>query len=109
MIRGTRESEPPAVGAIVLAVLLTAGVLAGCGPAEVAEGPPPVRPIKMVEIGDALSTVNREYPGRIAAQILVLHKKGILGTSPRIRDLPETQLVSNNQIDKSQLFDPKTF
>jgi RND family efflux transporter MFP subunit len=65
MIRGTRKSEPPAVGAIVLAVLLTTGVV-GCGPAEVAEGPPPVRPIKMVEIGDALSTVNRQYPGRIA-------------------------------------------
>ena len=66
MIRGDEESEHSVASAIVLAVLLTAGVLAGCGPAEVAEGPPPVRPIKMVEIGDALSTVNRQYPGRIA-------------------------------------------
>ena len=52
--------------AAALALLVVAGSLAGCGPAEVAEGPPPVRPIKMVEIGDALSTVNRQYPGRIA-------------------------------------------
>lgn len=66
MIRGARESEHPAVGAIALVVLLTTGVLAGCGPAEVAEGPPPVRPIKMLEIGPPESTLSREYPGRVA-------------------------------------------
>jgi len=66
MIRGVRESMRTAPGAIVLAVLLATGVLAGCGPAEVGERAPVVRPIKMMEVGSAVSAVSRAYPGRIA-------------------------------------------
>lgn len=97
MIRGARESMRPAPGAAVLSVLLATGVLAGCGPAEVAEGPPPVRPIKMVEIGDALSTVHREYPGRIAP---ALEAQVSFEVSGRIVSFPvdEGQRVRKGQI-----------
>ncbi len=66
MIRGARESRRLPPDAIVLAALLTTGVLTGCGPAEVGEHAPVVRPIKMIEVGSAVSALSRAYPGRIA-------------------------------------------
>jgi RND family efflux transporter MFP subunit len=52
-----------------LALWVVAGISAGCAPGDVAEAPPVVRPIKMMEIGEAVSALRREYPGRIAPAV----------------------------------------
>jgi len=64
MIQRSREHILSAGSAAVLWVVVAS--LSGCGPEEVTEAAPVVRPIKMTEIGAAVSAVSRAYPGRVA-------------------------------------------
>ncbi len=69
MIRRGKEFLLAPVWPVALGFWIAAGSLAGCAPEEGVEAPPAVRPIKMVEIGAAVTAVNRQYPGRVAAKL----------------------------------------
>ena len=62
MMRRAREPFPPPACATALALAVLAAGFVGCGPQEVAEAPPVVRPIKMMEVGAAVSGIARAWP-----------------------------------------------
>ena len=66
MIQRSRELILSTGVGATLTLWVVAGSLAGCAPEEVAEAPPTARPIKMIDVGEAVSAVRREYPGRVA-------------------------------------------
>ena len=97
MIQRSRELILSTGVAATVILWVVAGSLTGCAPEEVAEAPPAVRPIKMIEVGEALSSVRREYPGRVAPAL-----EAELGfeVSGRISSFPvsEGQRVRKGQV-----------
>lgn len=77
--------------------LLVAILVTGCGGGEVAERPPPVRPIKTLEISEPVATVTRVYPGRVGPVSEVETSFEVAG---RIVELPvsEGQYVQKGQL-----------
>ena len=94
MTRGVRVSECPAVGVLAVAIVLAAGVFAGCSPEEVGERTPVVRPIKMMEVGSAVSAFSRAYPGRIA---VALEAEVSFEVAGRIVDFPVDDPVKRHR------------
>ena len=96
MMRRKRELLLSPGPAAAFALGLMALSFAGCAPEEVAEAPPVVRPIKMMEISEAVSALRREYPGRVAPALEAEIGFEVAG---RIVDFPvrESQYVRRGQ------------
>ena len=61
-----RDSEPKAPTWLAIPLLGLSLLATGCQE-ETVEPPPPVRPVKMLEVGGGMGPITREYPGRIRA------------------------------------------